>query len=92
MSSANTHISDYELDAIFSRAKNVFFVGIGGISMSGLAQITLKNGIKVTGSDRSKSPITDKLESLGATSAVTAHILFLFHWYSFSSHDGSISF
>ena len=34
--------------------------------MSGLAQITLKNGLKVTGSDRSKSPITDKLESLGA--------------------------
>lgn len=46
---------------------HIHFIGIGGISMSGLAQITLKNGFKVTGSDRSKSPITDKLESLGAT-------------------------
>lgn len=45
----------------------IHFIGIGGISMSGLAQITLKNGFKVTGSDRSKSPITDKLETLGAT-------------------------
>lgn len=46
---------------------HIHFIGIGGISMSGLAQITLKNGLKVTGSDRSKSPITDKLEKLGAT-------------------------
>ncbi len=45
---------------------HIHFIGIGGISMSGLAQITLKNGFKVTGSDRSKSPITDKLEGLGA--------------------------
>lgn len=46
---------------------HIHFIGIGGISMSGLAQITLKGGFVVTGSDRSKSPITDKLESLGAT-------------------------
>ncbi len=46
---------------------HIHFIGIGGISMSGLAQITLKSGFKVTGSDRAKSPITDKLENLGAT-------------------------
>lgn len=45
---------------------HIHFIGIGGISMSGLAQIALKAGYKVTGSDRSKSHITDKLEQLGA--------------------------
>lgn len=45
---------------------HIHFIGIGGISMSGLAQIAIKNGYKVTGSDRQKSNITDKLEDLGA--------------------------
>lgn len=45
---------------------HIHFIGIGGISMSGLAQIMLKKGYKVTGSDRSKSNITNKLENLGA--------------------------
>ena len=34
------------------------FIGIGGISMSGLAQIALKDGYEVSGSDRSESEIT----------------------------------
>ena len=46
---------------------HIHFIGIGGISMSGLAQIVLKKGFTVSGSDRSKSHITEKLESLGAT-------------------------
>ena len=46
---------------------HIHFIGIGGISMSGLAQIMLKKGFKVSGSDRTKSSITDKLQSLGAT-------------------------
>ena len=45
---------------------HIHFIGIGGISMSGLAQIALQAGYKVTGSDRSKTHITDKLEALGA--------------------------
>lgn len=45
---------------------HIHFVGIGGISMSGLAQIAVKNGYKVTGSDWNKSKITDELEALGA--------------------------
>ena len=44
----------------------IHFIGIGGISMSGLAQIVLKNGYKVTGSDWNKSDITAKLEKMGA--------------------------
>ena len=42
--------------------KYVHFIGIGGISMSGIAQIMLKNGYKVTGSDRCDSNITEKLK------------------------------
>lgn len=45
---------------------HIHFIGIGGISMSGLAQIALNDGYKVTGSDWNKSDITEKLEKLGA--------------------------
>lgn len=45
---------------------HIHFIGIGGISMSGLAQIMLERGFHVTGSDRAKTHITDKLEKLGA--------------------------
>ena len=45
---------------------HIHFIGIGGISMSGLAMIMLQKGYAVTGSDRAKSHITDKLEKLGA--------------------------
>lgn len=44
----------------------VHFIGIGGISMSGLAQVALRRGYKITGSDRSESDITRKLAGLGA--------------------------
>lgn len=49
-----------------SKNAHIHFIGIGGISMSGLAMIALQNGYKVTGSDRSKSHITDKLSDMGA--------------------------
>lgn len=44
----------------------IHFIGIGGISMSGMAQVALQKGFKVTGSDRAKSNITKKLEDNGA--------------------------
>lgn len=44
----------------------VHFVGIGGIGMSGIAEILLSLGYGVTGSDLSASSVTEKLESLGA--------------------------
>lgn len=47
-------------------SSHIHFIGIGGISMSGLAQIMLKNGYSVSGSDSTKSKITEKLEALGA--------------------------
>ena len=49
-----------------AKGAHIHFIGIGGISMSGLAQIMLKNGYQVTGSDRTPSHITQKLEALGA--------------------------
>ncbi len=44
----------------------IHFIGIGGISMSGLAQVALRKGFKITGSDREGSKITKRLEELGA--------------------------
>ena len=48
------------------KGAHIHFIGIGGISMSGLAQIVLEEGYEVSGSDRSSSGITDKLEKMGA--------------------------
>lgn len=50
----------------FEKPVNVHFMGIGGISMSGLAEILLKAGFKVTGSDMKASEITDQLADMGA--------------------------
>lgn len=55
----------FTLDELNNNA-HIHFIGIGGISMSGLAHIAISNGCKVTGSDRTKSEITDRLESEGA--------------------------
>ena len=45
--------------------RNVYFIGIGGVSMSGLAQILFKEGLNVSGSDMKESDATKKLKSLG---------------------------
>lgn len=55
----------YKID--FTSPIQVHFIGIGGISMSGLAEILLKENFKISGSDSKESPLTDKLEQLGAT-------------------------
>ena len=54
----------YKID--FSKPIHVHFIGIGGISMSGLAEILLEEGFTITGSDSKESPLTKKLESEGA--------------------------
>ena len=46
----------------FSTAKHIYFIGIGGISMSALARILVQKGIKVSGSDIKESELTKKLE------------------------------
>ena len=45
----------------------IHFVGIGGIGMSGIAEVLLGQGYAVQGSDLRATPITDRLVSLGAT-------------------------
>ena len=49
----------------FSRPSNVHFIGIGGISMSGFAELLHNKGFTVTGSDARPSKITEHLESIG---------------------------
>ena len=44
----------------------IHFVGIGGIGMSGIAEVLLNHGYQVQGSDLKSSPITDRLQKLGA--------------------------
>ncbi len=51
----------------FNTPKHVYFIGIGGISMSGLASILLSQGYKVSGSDSKESELTRELEAKGAT-------------------------
>ena len=53
----------YQID--FNHPANVYFIGIGGISMSGFAQLLHDYGFQVHGSDAHESKITDHLESLG---------------------------
>ena len=52
---------------MFSKFTKVHFVGIGGIGMSSIAEILISRGFTVSGSDRAKSDITDRLESIGAS-------------------------
>ncbi len=53
-------------DFLEDKHKKIHFIGIGGISMSGLAEILLDKGYSVSGSDRSNSKLVQKLRSLGA--------------------------
>lgn len=48
-------------------ARKVFCIGIGGIGVSGLAELLHQQGIEVSGSDASNTPLTKRLQSLGIT-------------------------
>jgi len=52
---------------VFNKIERVHFVGIGGIGMSGIAEVLINLGFKVTGSDVRRTDISERLESLGAT-------------------------
>ncbi len=51
---------------MLGRIKHIYFIGIGGIGMSGIAELLLNLGYLVSGSDAKESPITDRLKQLGA--------------------------
>lgn len=51
---------------LLAPSQRIHFIGIGGIGMSGIAEILLSMGYTVSGSDLRRSPATDRLASLGA--------------------------
>src|SRR5215470_66220 len=52
---------------MFAKIQRIHFVGIGGIGMSGIAEVLLNLGYKISGSDVKPSPLTQRLAVLGAT-------------------------
>jgi UDP-N-acetylmuramate--alanine ligase len=52
---------------MFAKIQRIHFVGIGGIGMSGVAEVLLNLGYKVSGSDLKGSSVTERLAGLGAT-------------------------
>jgi UDP-N-acetylmuramate--alanine ligase len=52
---------------MFATSQHAHFIGIGGIGMSGIAEILLSLDMKVSGSDLRRGPVTDRLAQLGAT-------------------------
>ena len=62
-----TYFSPQKIDELLSRENNVYFIGIGGVSMSSLAEIAAGKVKKVGGSDRTLSPVTSALEAGGIT-------------------------
>jgi UDP-N-acetylmuramate--alanine ligase len=52
---------------VYLKKYHIHFVGIGGIGMSGIAELLLNLGYKVSGSDVKRSDITDRLKKLGGT-------------------------
>ncbi|PYS93298.1 MAG: UDP-N-acetylmuramate--L-alanine ligase [Acidobacteria bacterium] len=52
---------------MFHRIRHVHLVGIGGIGMSGIAEVLCNLGFRVSGSDLKRSSVTDRLEQLGTT-------------------------
>jgi UDP-N-acetylmuramate--alanine ligase len=51
---------------MFKKIQKIHFVGIGGVGMSGIAEVLLNQGYGITGSDLKLSPVTERLASLGA--------------------------
>jgi UDP-N-acetylmuramate--alanine ligase len=51
---------------MFATSQHAHFIGIGGIGMSGIAEILLNQNMKVSGSDLRRTPVTERLAQLGA--------------------------
>jgi UDP-N-acetylmuramate--alanine ligase len=50
---------------MFRRIQHIHFVGIGGIGMSGIAEVLVNLGFRVSGSDAKRSSVTDRLQQMG---------------------------
>ena len=51
---------------MFFRPQHIHFTGIGGIGMSGIAEVLLNLGYQISGSDLKLTPITERLAAMGA--------------------------
>jgi UDP-N-acetylmuramate--alanine ligase len=55
---------------VLGKTRRVHFIGVGGIGMSGIAELLANLGYVVTGSDQRRSPVTDRLATLGVQVAI----------------------
>ncbi|MCC6989737.1 MAG: UDP-N-acetylmuramate--L-alanine ligase, partial [Acidobacteria bacterium] len=55
---------------VLGRTRRIHFVGIGGIGMSGIAELLVNLGYEVSGSDQSSSATLERLTSMGVATAV----------------------
>ena len=65
MATPNTHYGAERIGVMLKDAGSIFFIGIGGINMSSLAHLTHRAGLRVGGSDRTRSALTERLEREG---------------------------
>ncbi len=65
MSVENTHYGSCAIERLLADCKSIYFIGIGGINMSSLADVTRRQGMTVGGSDRACTAITARLEKNG---------------------------
>ena len=59
-------MNQFHLEKNLNIGDRIHMIGIGGISMSGLAEVLLARGYRVSGSDMNASPLTDNLKDKGA--------------------------
>ena len=67
MALQNTHYGAERIGEMLANCRSLFFIGIGGISMSSLAELSLLEGYAVGGSDRTEGAQVKRVRSLGAT-------------------------
>ena len=67
MALENTHFGAQRIGAMLDGKKHIYFAGIGGVSMNSLAHISHLRGFRVSGYDRTPSPLTAHLEEMGIT-------------------------
>jgi len=58
---------------VLGKTRRIHFIGVGGIGMSGIAELLANLGYAVSGSDAKRSGVTDRLATLGVTVATAGH-------------------
>ena len=65
MATPNTHYGAAAIAQMLDGAKHIHFIGVGGVMMSSLALITHRRGYTVSGTDRTRTSVTESLEASG---------------------------